>query len=140
MILVYKKQQGFTLIELLVVMTISGILLAFVGPVAMEQIDSSKAKSEIEKLKGIIRYASVEAYTQGKSITVELQNNQVFKSHNSKKKIIFSYITFSNQRIVFNRNGFSNQVEVLYSYHDQLKRIDVYALLGYGEDDFIYVP
>ncbi|MBL4941375.1 MAG: prepilin-type N-terminal cleavage/methylation domain-containing protein [Colwellia sp.] len=140
MTLVCKKPLGFTLIELLVVLTISGILIAFVGPVAFEQIDAAKAKSEIEKLKGIIRYTSTESYTQGQSIAIKFKNNQVFKVVEGNGKVNFHYLTFPNQTVFFNRNGYSNQVEIIYNYRDEKKVLDIYNLLGYQDNEFIYAP
>lgn len=144
MILAYntstKKVAGFTLIELLVTMMISGILMAFVGPVAFEQIDSAKAKSEIKKLKGIIRYSSMESYTEGKGISVQFSNNKTYKDNDISTQLTFFYITFPKQNIFFNRNGYPNQVKLTYSYKNEITHLDIYSLLGYKEDEFIYVP
>jgi len=140
MTLVYKTKLGFTLIELLVVLTISGTLIAFVGPVAFEQIDAAKAKSEIGVLKGIIRQASIDAYTEGKSIEIKLENKQISTIPQGKRTIFFNYLTFPLQTILFNRNGFSNQVAITYKYHDQLNSVNVYKILGYQNDEFIYAP
>jgi prepilin-type N-terminal cleavage/methylation domain-containing protein len=139
MILGYKV-RGFTLIELLVVLTISGVLMAFVGPVAIEQIDSSKAKAEIEQLKSIIRTASVSAYSKGEVTIIELESSTISKYNDKNHKLNFVYISFPKQRILFNRNGYSNQVEVSYRYNSHLTSLSIYRLLGYEEGEFTYAP
>jgi len=139
MTLVYSK-KGFTLIELLVVMAISGVLMAFVGPVALEQVDASQAKSEIEKLKAVIRTASIKSYSKGEAITINLEASSINNIKKNNKKVTFKHLSFPNQTIFFNRNGYSNQVEVSYRYKGQLTRLDIYSILGYQEGEFTYAP
>lgn len=139
MTLVYSK-QGFTLIELLVVMAISGVLMAFVGPVALEQVDASQAKSEIEKLKAVIRTASIKSYSKGEAITINLEASSIKNIKKDNKKVTFKHLSFPHQIIFFNRNGYSNQVEVSYRYKGQLIRLDIYSILGYQEGEFTYAP
>jgi len=139
MTLVYK-QAGFTLIELLVVLSISGMLMAFVGPVAMEQIDASKAKSEIGKLENIIKEASTKAYTKGESIVLLFNHKTVKKHSEPNKAMMFEYLSFPGQRLLFNRNGYSNKIEVQYIYKGVTSSLNIYHTLGYTADEFIYAP
>ena len=138
MMLDYKHLMGFTLIELLVVMTISGVLIAFVGPVAMQGIESSKARVEIEQVSNIVRSVSSKSFSKGEIITISLNNQQI--SVGTDINLKFEKLTFPEQNISFNRNGYPDKVFIKYVYNKQKTDISLYKLLGFSEEQFIYAP
>ncbi|MGB1201805.1 MAG: pilus assembly FimT family protein, partial [Cognaticolwellia aestuarii] len=69
-----SNYKAFTLIELLITMSIAALLMALVGPLTMNQIDSSNARAEVEKLKDVIRSVSTKAFSSGNSIEVNVED------------------------------------------------------------------
>ena len=134
----YKYTAGFTLIELLVVMTISGVLIAFVGPVAMQGIESAKARAEIEKVSNVIRSVSSKSFAKGQITILSLKNQQL--SVDKGISLEFEKLKFSEQTISFNRNGYPDKVFVKYQYNKQEVELNLFQVLGFSEEQFVYAP
>lgn len=134
----YRKLIGFTLIELLVVMTISGVLIAFVGPLAMQGVESSNIRAEKDKIKNIIKLVSTKAYSSGEEIELSFEGDKIILS--TSNSISFKYLKFEKQKVTFNRNGYPNISYITFQNRNKNETAELFKILGFSNEQFVYAP
>lgn len=136
-----SNYKAFTLIELLITMSIAALLMALVGPLTMNQIDSSNARAEVEKLKDVIRSVSTKAFSSGNSIEVNVEDDALSIGFNAlNSKMGFTYISFPSQTVFFNANGYPDKVVLSYQYKDDSRDINIHNVLGAKSNNVIILP
>jgi prepilin-type N-terminal cleavage/methylation domain-containing protein len=139
-------QQGVTLIELLVVITIMMTMLTLVAPLAINTVDKAEAQTEYLSFCGLLRRASMQAFANGSGVQITLDENVLTafmvplqigsKQHFSaqENEIIFQrsfeYLTFSKLELQFNRNGMPNLSALRLNQRNQVRQLDLIALLA----------
>jgi Tfp pilus assembly protein FimT len=142
---IISNNKGVTLIELLVVITIMMTMVALVAPLTMNTIDKAQAQSEYLTFCGILRKASVKAFSNGLRIDVILINNQLklIKVPSSLSKKVypterlsnqaiiknFEYLTFPKLTLSFNQNGMPDVEKLTVQQRNNPKELDLIALL-----------
>ena len=135
-----RKHQGFTLIEILVVLSISGLLMAIVGPLALERVDIYRAKTEVLDFKQKIRSSSNLAYSAGSKVRLEFNRHQLSVHHGTRRSTTdYEFIQATDLQIEFNRNGFPDIKNFSIQSRGRTEQIAVIELLGFKEGDLIYV-
>ena len=136
-----SNYKAFTLIELLITMSIAALLMALVGPLTMNQIDSSNARAEVEKIKDAIRSVSTKAFSSGNSIEVNVEDDVLSIRFNElNTKVGFTYISFPSQTVFFNANGYPDKVVLSYQYKDDRRDINIHNVLGAKSNNVIILP
>jgi len=102
------KMKGVTLIELLVVITIITGLLTITGGAATSTIDRARAQTEYISFKGLIRAASIRAFTNGVGLSIKFDSNHltVIVDEQVLSQKSYEYLYFEEQILDFSRNGF----------------------------------
>lgn len=112
-----QSQQAFTLIELMVVMAIMTVMFSLIGPLAQNQVEKLKAADELAEFSRFLRSESALAFFSGQPRQLDLNSNQVsvFVNEQLATSKTFKQLTFVQNSIVFNANGFpsSNMVELI---------------------------
>lgn len=104
--------KGFTLVELLVVMTISGLLLALVGSMSIEQIERAERLSELNSAEQFIKNVSKFAALNKSSLSLVTEDSKLIilgSLGQDINSIEFKHLSFQEQSIRFNRNGFADR-------------------------------
>lgn len=134
-----SKTQGFTLLELLIVISILGLVVTLVSPLAAERVDKANAKSEFLAFKGTLKLQSLRAFTRGVSTKIVLHNHY-FKSVDSDGEVrseTFKYIQFPRQELVINTNGYPSVSSIAVSVHSVARTIEFHEIVG-ADKDAIY--
>ena len=125
------KLKGATLIELLIVVSILMGMLAITGSLTIKTIERAKAQTEYISLQGLIRAASVKAFTSGSGLSIAFHSNELSISVGdrvlSEKK--FDHLDFGIQNMKISRNGFPNVEFIEVRVNEVNKRIDLQSLL-----------
>ncbi|MAD02164.1 MAG: hypothetical protein CMK65_00865 [Pseudoalteromonas sp.] len=133
--------SGFTLIELLVTLTIAGLLVSFVGPTTLQQFEASKAKAEHQQLISVIRTVSNQSFSSNEVNELELIDNQLKSTvHLSTKALTYNFISFPQQKIVFNANGFTQTEFIEYLYNNEKRTVSIFDALGMQEGKVVVLP
>lgn len=105
--LLKKVQAGFTLIEIMVVMVLLALLMGTVGPMTINQLEKTKAKSDLLSLKSKLKAISAKAAIKNTGITAQFDGKEVTIVENGKEsELIFEHVFFKRQTLAFNKNGF----------------------------------
>jgi prepilin-type N-terminal cleavage/methylation domain-containing protein len=100
--------QGFTLIELLIVLVLIGLSSAFVMPSMWQQLEQTKHRAEIAKLKALHDYCRHYAFFKGVSLTVNVNNNFFTVNNQSDGNVLrqleFKTLHFEAQTIQFDKH------------------------------------
>jgi prepilin-type N-terminal cleavage/methylation domain-containing protein len=125
------NNRGFSLIELLVVMIILSITLAIIGPMTIEQVDKANARSELTSFKNTLKAMSNQAFSTSEAIALSL-SNKVMKTNagNKESKHTFEFISFPEQIIYFNHNGYPEPHLISVEQNGQSAIIDFYEIAG----------
>jgi prepilin-type N-terminal cleavage/methylation domain-containing protein len=119
-------EKGFTLVELLVTMVIISAIIGLVGPSMFKTVDKIRVESEKKQLAAILAKAETLSFCRNSPIIVRLnEKNVVVSLHAGKKEVAgqFAFLTFENQTIAFNQNGFADTHEIGYLVDGQKKRL-----------------
>jgi prepilin-type N-terminal cleavage/methylation domain-containing protein len=118
-----NRKTGFTLVELLVVMTIVGLLLSMVGPLAISSLEKAQAKQELLSIKHWLSKLSARSYYSA------TEHYLVFNGHgvnlflmNKNEPIIkqkFKYLFFQPQQLFFNSKGMIRETFLRGEYRDK---------------------
>ena len=131
------KQKGFTLIELMVVMTIVGILLSLVGPMAMNALDKAEAKKELLAFQNWVQHIGAKTYYTGQQRKVVLEGKLVSLYIDSgEPKLESSYETkalfFRPQMFTVNRSGYASVSKISGTLKDKEIDIDLDKLINHS--------
>lgn len=134
-----SKSKGFTLLELLVVITILGLVMTLVSPLAAERVQKAKARAEFLEFKGQLKLASLHAFTRGISTEITLHDHYATRvdSDGEKREISFEYIHFPSQQFVINTNGYPSVAVVTVNLQSWKREISFHEIVG-TEKDAIY--
>lgn len=121
------KLDGFTLIELLVVLSIVGILLSLVGPLAIDSVEKANARTEVQTVRNWIKYLGNRAYMTDQAFSVNLDGNTIVATSSSGQKFSrnFDYLFFVPQRLAIHRNGLVSPKDVAISLAGREIKIQV---------------
>lgn len=104
--------KGFTLIEVLVVLTISGLLLVLVGALSVDQIKRADRLAELNSVEQFIRISSKYAELNKSTVLLVAEDSKLTLHSPDGDPIDtleFKYLSFTEQSIRFNRNGFGDR-------------------------------
>ncbi len=126
-----KRLLGFSLIELLVVISILAGLLVLVGGLTVNSVEKAQAQTELVGFSNMIKKISFRAFASGNSIALSLDENRAKVSRNRKimAEEFFDHINFSEQEIIFNRNGYPDVPSVSLGIRDKIREIALLPLI-----------
>jgi prepilin-type N-terminal cleavage/methylation domain-containing protein len=104
---------GFTLVEVLIVLIIAGLGISLVAPTLINAYEEVKAAAEEQKMTDIFNAVKMRAFFRQLSYNVILAGNGL-KIKDTDTSIDFQHITFPEQSITFNANGFTDVGEIRY--------------------------
>lgn len=92
--------KGFTLIELLIVLVLIGLSSAFVLPSMWQQLEQTKYRSEVAKVKSLFNYCRQYAYYKGTVLEVKVDESKLFIKDTVDDKLLrtVSFETFSFEK------------------------------------------
>ena len=121
-----QKQKGFTLIELMIVMSIVALLMAMVGPLAINSLEKARAKQEMLTLKNWLRKVSNRAFTTGKAHTIVLDGKSITLFANNIFQVVeatpvtegyqFESLFFQPQQLHYSSKGFVSPEFIIATY------------------------
>ena len=125
-----SPNTGFTLIELMIVLTIVGVLMTMVGPLAVQSVEKAQAKQEMLSLKNLLRKVSAKAFNTGNEYRVILSGKQVtlYLADNEEKPqelFEFEYLFFQPQKLYYSNKGFVEPTLVKGTYRDKPLDLDL---------------
>ena len=137
--------KGVTLIELLVVISIMMTMVAIVAPLTLDTIDKAEAQSEYLAFCGLLRKASVKAFSSGVGIRIELDGNTLrayplvnaFSLRNKSTEFevepiieqSYQNLHFASEQVQFNKNGMPNITVFKLKQRNKHKEVNLIALL-----------
>lgn len=123
--------KGVTLIELLVVIVLLGIAIALVGPLTLQQIDSSRARNERLKFARWLEQQSFNAFAQEQGVTLYLDGKAVFLRSDTdnitavEPLLQLDYMFFPQQEININDHGFMTPAYITYQSRGVTQKLDM---------------
>lgn len=122
--------KGVTLIELLVVIVLLGIAIALVGPLTMQQIDSSRARNEKLKFERWLQQQSFNAFASEEALSLRLDGKAVFLASDNNSNtpeeplLRLEHLFFPPQHIQINSHGFITPALLDYQLRGSLQQLD----------------
>jgi len=120
-------------------------MVALVAPLTINTIDKAEAQNEYLTFCGILRKASVKAFSNGLKVKVILINDQlqvvkvpsslsekIFPTETINNRILsknFEYLTFPDLTLSFNQNGMPNIKNFTIEQRNKQKELNLIALL-----------
>jgi prepilin-type N-terminal cleavage/methylation domain-containing protein len=142
-----NKLKGFTLIELMIVMSIVALLMAMVGPLAINSLEKAQAKQEMLTLKNWLRKVSYQSYSTGEALAVKLEGKTVtlFTQSSSKNSPLlnelenytFDSLFFQPQQLNYSRQGFVVPDKITGSYRGRPLDLNLSVWINGQEDNTI---
>lgn len=129
-----KQISGATLLELIVVMTLMITMLGLVGGSTIESVDRAEAQTEVISVYSLIKKGSMRAFTSGKRIELAFTGSKV-KVHMGSSVVsehLFEHLSFDDQTIVFNRNGFANTTKITVDVRGVHRDLFLHSVFGVG--------
>jgi len=106
-----RRDSAFTLVELLIVLTILGLLLGLVGPLAVDRFEKAQAQEEWLTLERTVSSLAFRAYAEGRSVELRGQGGRLtWQSRDGEpRQLEFRHLFFDPpQHVVVNPNGVSD--------------------------------
>lgn len=124
-------KSGFTLVELLIVMSIMGLILSLVGPLALRVVDKAQAQSEFISFKNSLKKISYIAFASATehSVVVDMQKISILKADETIQQSQFKYLQFSPQKITFNSRGYPFPESINVKIINKTEKINVFKLV-----------
>lgn len=108
------RKVGFTLIEVMVTMILVSLLLSFVGPYSISQIEKIQRKADSIQVKRWLMGRMYWSFISGNASTVEFSNSEVkhFTLNTTGEKMLletkqFKSLRFPSQLLLINQYGVS---------------------------------
>ena len=129
------KASAFTLIELMIVMGIVSLLIALVGPMAIQNLEKAQAKSELLTVKNWLRKISYRSYVSGQELELSLQGKlaqlKTIQPSIVIKQQEFEYLFFQPQSLYFNSKGFVSPSQLSATYRDKPLNLDLASTVNF---------
>jgi len=134
--------KGFTLIELMVVMAIVAVLMAMVGPLAINTLDKAQAKQEMLTMKNWFRKISYRAFSTGTAYQLKLSGKKAelfsvtqtengdFIDINPILSKTLESLFFNPQILYYNGKGFVSPTTVIGTYRNKPLKVDLSSLVN----------
>lgn len=131
------KIKGFTLIELMIVMAIVVLLMAMVGPLAINSLEKAQAKQEMLMVKNWLRKLSYRAFNSGEVHILKLSGKrlELFIGENSSTPIItksLESLFFQPQMLTYNAKGIVLPEKVVGTYRNQPLSLDLSSWVNHS--------
>jgi prepilin-type N-terminal cleavage/methylation domain-containing protein len=120
------RSKGFTLVEVLIVLLIAGLGISLVAPTLINAYEEIKAAAEEQRVIDILEAVKMRSFLRQVSYNVILREN-LLKIKETETTVDFQHITFPDQSIIFDSNGFSDAREVKYSRDGREKSLNFAA-------------
>lgn len=120
------RSKGFTLVEVLIVLLIAGLGISLVAPTLINAYEEVKAAAEEQRVIDILEAVKMRSFLRQVSYNVILKEN-VLKIKDTETTVDFQHITFPDQSIIFDPNGFSDAREVGYRRDGREKSLTLAA-------------
>ena len=122
---------GFSLFELLVVISIIAGLVTLLGGLTNNFLQKAQAQTELVGFSNMIKKTSVRAFASGTSLALSLDKNraQLYKNRKIMAEKFFDHISFSEQEIIFNRNGYPDVSSVSIGIRDKSRELALRPLI-----------
>ena len=131
-----KHMAGFTLIELMIVLAIAGVLMGFVGPLAIDAVDKAQAKQERLSIDNWLAKISMRSYATGEAHTLKLDGKSaiLMRQDSEKETVIarkfFDFNFFPPQQLTYSSKGFVKPEKISVNYRTKQEFIDVGKLVN----------
>ena len=127
-----RATHGFTLVELLVVLTILGLLLGLVGPLAVDRVDKAKSQEEWLVLERTVTGLAFRAFAEGRPVELTGEGTQLsWRIGNEDRVLPFDKLFFDpRQELRINRNGVANPAVLNLRQAGRERRLELNTWLG----------
>lgn len=131
-----SRVSGFTLIELMIVLAIAGVLMGFVGPLAIDAVDKAQAKQERLSINNWLAKISMRANATGETYTLNFAGKSatLAKQGNEGQTIVvsktFEFNFFPPQQLTYTKKGFVSPETLIVNYRTKQESIDVGELVN----------
>ncbi len=127
-----RATRGFTLVELLVVLTILGLLLGLVGPLAVDRVDKAKSQEEWLVLERTVTGLAFRAFAEGRPVELTGEGTQLsWRIGNEDRVLPFEKLFFDpRQELLINRNGVASPAVLSLRQAGRERRLELNTWLG----------
>lgn len=117
--------KGFTLLELLAVMALVGLLAGTAVPRMFSAIDAISAGAEERTLSEIAARMKLLAYLRHTPQYLAFEDRSIYQAAQQPPVAEFEHLTFTEQRITWNVNGFPDAQSLEYTLRGQKRRLSL---------------
>jgi len=127
-----RATRGFTLVELLVVLTILGLLLGLVGPLAVDRVDKAKSQEEWLVLERTVTGLAFRAFAEGRPVELTGEGAQLSWRIGGEDRVLpFEKLFFDpRQELLINRNGVASPAVLSLRQAGRERRLELNTWLG----------
>ena len=130
-----RRVRGFTLVELLVVLTILGVMMAMVGPLAVDRLDKARAQEEWLVLDRTLRSLAFRAFADGRDVEIRAEGAQVTWriAGADERALTLGHIFFDEPQVVrINTNGIAVPSSLALHQGRRARTLELNGWLGDG--------
>jgi len=127
-----RATRGFTLVELLVVLTILGLLLGLVGPLAVDRIEKAKSQEEWLVLERTVTGLAFRAFAEGRPVELTGEGTQLTWHMGEEERVMpFEKLFFDpRQELRINRSGVASPATLTLRQAGRERRLELNTWLG----------
>ena len=127
-----SRERGFTLVELLVVLTILGLLLGLVGPLAVERVEKAKSQEEWLVLERAVTGLAFRAFAEGRPVELTGEGAQLTWRMGEEERVLpFEKLFFDpRQELRINRNGVASPASLSLRQAGRERLLELNTWLG----------
>ncbi len=124
-----RFNKGFTLVELLIVLVLIGLSSSIVLPSMWQQFDQVKYRSEIAKVKSMVKYCRHFSFYQNQALIVNFNENKLNVTRKKDGEILrtmqFDTFTFAPQTLHFEKQGSISQLRLALIKNKQEMKVEL---------------